>query len=79
MKKGILYGVGIGPGDSELITVKAINIISNCEYIATPQTAPLREPQADGSRHPFHTYSMKQAIEETLKSCDRVKIMLKNT
>ena len=22
-------------------------------YIATPQTAPLREPQADGSRHPF--------------------------
>ncbi len=38
MKKGILYGVGIGPGDSELITVKAINIISNCEYIATPQT-----------------------------------------
>ena len=22
-------------------------------YIATPQTAPLREPQADGSKHPF--------------------------
>lgn len=22
-------------------------------YIATPQTAPLRQPQADGSRHPF--------------------------
>lgn len=38
MKKGILYGVGIGPGDSELITVKAMNIISNCKYVATPQT-----------------------------------------
>lgn len=25
-------------------------------YIATPQTAPLREPQADGSRHPFDTF-----------------------
>ena len=25
-------------------------------YIATPQTAPLREKQADGSRHPFDSF-----------------------
>lgn len=25
-------------------------------YIATPQTAPLREPQSDGSRHPFDQF-----------------------
>ena len=25
-------------------------------YIATPQTAPLREPQEDGSRHPFDQF-----------------------
>lgn len=25
-------------------------------YIATPQTAPLRQPQADGSRHPFDSF-----------------------
>ena len=25
-------------------------------YIATPQTAPLRQPQADGSRHPFDQF-----------------------
>ena len=25
-------------------------------YIATPQTAPLRERQADGSRHPFDQF-----------------------
>jgi len=25
-------------------------------YIATPQTAPLRAPQADGSRHPFDSF-----------------------
>jgi gluconate 5-dehydrogenase len=25
-------------------------------YISTPQTAPLREPQADGSRHPFDAF-----------------------
>lgn len=27
-------------------------------YIATPQTAPLREPQADGSPHPFDSFLM---------------------
>ena len=27
-------------------------------YIATPQTAPLREIQPDGSRHPFDTSSV---------------------
>ena len=27
-------------------------------YIETPQTAPLREKQADGSYHPFHTFLM---------------------
>ncbi len=27
-------------------------------YIATPQTAPLRERQADGSRHPFDSFLM---------------------
>lgn len=36
MEKGTLYGVGIGPGDSELITLKASNLISKCDYIATP-------------------------------------------
>lgn len=38
MEKGTLYGVSIGPGDPELITVKAMNTISNCKYIATPHT-----------------------------------------
>ena len=38
MEKGTLYGVSIGPGDPELITVKAMNIISKSKYIATPHT-----------------------------------------
>ena len=32
------------------------NICSEYGYIATPQTAPLRERQADGSRHPFDSF-----------------------
>lgn len=38
MEKGTLYGVSIGPGEPELITLKALNIISNSKYIATPHT-----------------------------------------
>ena len=38
MVKGTLYGVSIGPGDPELITVKAMNKIAQSKYIATPHT-----------------------------------------
>lgn len=38
MKKGILYGVGVGPGDSELITLKALRIIEKNKIIAVPRT-----------------------------------------
>lgn len=33
---GILYGVGVGPGDPELMTVKAIRMIQENEVIAVP-------------------------------------------
>lgn len=39
MKKGIFYGVGIGPGDPELLTLKARRILDETQVIATPQTA----------------------------------------
>ncbi|MEF9984351.1 MAG: precorrin-2 C(20)-methyltransferase [Oscillospiraceae bacterium] len=38
MKKGILYGVSVGPGDPELITVKAVRIIKETRIIAAPMT-----------------------------------------
>ena len=27
--KGVLYGIGVGPGDPELLTVKAVRAIEN--------------------------------------------------
>jgi precorrin-2/cobalt-factor-2 C20-methyltransferase len=35
-RKGILYGVGVGNGDAENITLKAVRIIKQCKYIAVP-------------------------------------------
>lgn len=34
--EGILYGVGIGPGDPELLTLKAVRIIEECDIIGVP-------------------------------------------
>lgn len=34
---GTLYGVGVGPGDPELITVKAYRMLRECEVIAYPK------------------------------------------
>ena len=36
--EGIFYGIGVGPGDPELLTVKAINAIKNSEVIIAPKT-----------------------------------------
>ena len=35
-KKGILYGIGVGPGDAELMTLKAVRIIRECDIIILP-------------------------------------------
>ena len=35
---GIFYGIGVGPGDPELLTVKAINAIKNSNVVIAPKT-----------------------------------------
>ena len=36
--QGIFYGIGVGPGDPELLTVKAINAIKISQVIIAPKT-----------------------------------------
>ena len=38
MNNGILYGVGVGPGDKELITLKAVRVLKEADIIAVPVT-----------------------------------------
>lgn len=34
----IVYGIGVGPGDKELITLKAINILKGSDYVFIPRS-----------------------------------------
>ena len=37
---GILYGLGVGPGDPELLTLKALRLVKEAEVIALPGQVP---------------------------------------
>ena len=38
MANGTFYGVSVGPGDPELLTLKALRIIKKCPVLAVPKT-----------------------------------------
>ncbi len=38
MNNGILYGIGVGPGDPSLMTLKAVDTIRACSVVAAPRT-----------------------------------------
>ena len=40
MKKGRIYGIGVGPGDPELMTLKAVNLIRKADVIVVPGKDP---------------------------------------
>ena len=39
MKTGVFYGVGVGPGDPDLITLKAVNVLKSSAVIAVPRSS----------------------------------------
>ena len=38
-EKGVFYGVSVGPGDPELLTIQAVRLIRACPVLTAPQTA----------------------------------------
>lgn len=72
---GCLYGIGVGPGDPELITLKALKALQKVPVICVPQAANRREsyalsivkdyvkPEQEILRAPFPTDSEEGAAQ----------------
>jgi len=50
---GIFYGVGVGPGDPELLTLKAINAIKSADIVIAPRTEKKDESTALSIARPY--------------------------
>lgn len=63
-KNGILYGIGVGPGDAELISLKAVRIIRECDVIILPTE----------TKENCHAYNIAKEVVEDI---DEKKIVCK--
>ena len=62
---GILYGVGVGPGDPELMTVKAVRLIKENEVIAVPAANP-----KESTAYKIAAGAVPEIAEKTLVAVD---------
>ena len=70
---GKFFGVGVGPGDPELLTVKAVNAIKNSNVIIAPKTEKkegsvalqIAEPYISDAKIIFQTFPMVKNFEES--------------
>jgi precorrin-2/cobalt-factor-2 C20-methyltransferase len=73
MTRGTLYGIGVGPGDPEWITVKAARILAGCRHVCVPKSREAGESVAleiaRGYLHPeavVHEISFPMSTDETV-------------
>ncbi len=80
-KKGHFYSIGVGPGCSELITVKAMRLIESADVIIAPRSSISKEsialkvvrPYLREGQHIYeHIYSMSKNEEQTLENWSEV-------
>ena len=82
---GVLYGVSVGPGDPELITLKAVRLIKECPVLAVPRTKgentlalSIVKQAADirGKEIVYTDFSMTRDKEVLNKNYDRIAGLL---
>ena len=54
MQPGVFYGIGLGPGDPELLTLKAARILRSCDVIFTVVSANVQDSVSENIVKPLH-------------------------
>jgi len=62
-KEGVLYGIGIGPGDPDLLTIKAVKILEIADVICVPKS----KEQASTALSIVGTHLQKNALVESME------------
>lgn len=68
--EGRFYGIGVGPGDPELLTLKAVRMIRECEVLAIAVSTPGFEVPV------YEETGTKSAYQELLEKCVAYQIAL---
>lgn len=63
ISKGVLYGIGIGPGDPDLLTIKAVKILKIADVICVPKS----KEQASTALSIVDKYLQKNALVESME------------
>ena len=66
---GTFYGIGVGPGDPELLTVKAINALKNIDVLIAPKT----EKKSDSVALSIAQPHLKPSVEIIFRTFPMVK------
>ena len=62
-KNGIFYAVGIGPGSSDLLTLRAVNIISSADVIIAPRSELAEKSLALECVKDYISFQVQEVIE----------------
>ena len=66
---GTFYGIGVGPGDPELLTVKAINALKKIDVLIAPKT----EKKSDSVALSIAQPHLKPSVEIIFQTFPMVK------
>lgn len=63
---GKLYGIGVGPGDPELMTLKAVRLIEECDIVAVPKSGDGEGVAQQIARRAVKDFEKKQILEVSM-------------
>ncbi len=78
MKKGILYGIGVGPGDPELLTLKALRLIKESDIVVVPGENPKDSVAYQIVQQVYEELAEKRLVAVSMPMTKDVKILDEN-